>query len=180
MNIFEILKTELLLTIHDLQNHGVLFSGLDQRLITTQIPRNAVQGDVATSSALALSKQAMKSPTDLASIIAGSFSHPFVDKVEVVAPGYVNFKLSNKFWVELLKFYFTSKDFFLPQTTSPQKILIEFVSANPTGPLHVGHTRGAVFGDVLANVYQAFGYNITREYYVNDAGATRTYPVDTA
>jgi arginyl-tRNA synthetase len=170
MNIFEILKNELHLSVASLQQRGVILSGLDHRLITTQVPRVASQGDVATSSALALSKQALKTPMELASIIATNISNPYVRSVEVAAPGYVNFKLTTKFWVDLLKFYYTPLNSFLPQATSTQKILIEFVSANPTGPLHVGHTRGAVFGDVIANMYKAFGYNITREYYINDAG----------
>ncbi|KKN07393.1 hypothetical protein LCGC14_1067630 [marine sediment metagenome] len=172
MNIFQIYQQLLVDTIKKLQKESKLLAGLDLRQVSTQPPRNSEHGDIASNVALVLSKQAMKSPMDLAQLIADNlFESEWTKEVNVIEPGFINFTINDDFWIKLIHYY--NNDFnypFLSNIGGGEKILMEYVSANPTGPLHIGHARGGIYGDALANLLEAVGYKIKREYYVNDAG----------
>ncbi|MDZ4151994.1 arginine--tRNA ligase, partial [Methylicorpusculum sp.] len=112
-------------------------------------------------------------PRHIAQEIAASFTHPHVAKIEVAGPGFLNFFLTSKTWGILAFELFTNTENFfkLPADTPKKHYSIEFVSANPTGPLHLGHGRGGIIGDVLGNVLRFLGHQVVKEFYVNDAGA---------
>jgi arginyl-tRNA synthetase len=141
--------------------------------LTVEPPRDPSHGDVAINAAMVLAKEAKLPPRDLAVHFADYFSAlPDVAKVEIAGPGFINLTLKQDFWPRLLKAVLEQDDEFgLSRAGSDAAVNVEYVSANPTGPMHVGHCRGAVFGDALANLLAAAGYDVTREYYINDAGA---------
>ena len=134
--------------------------------------RQKEHGDFATNVAMTLAKPARKNPRELAELIVQSLPQDsLVSKVEIAGPGFINVFLAQESRYEVLKQVFKHKDNFgLAKENSGDKILVEFVSANPTGPLHVGHGRGAAYGDALARVLKAAGHRVESEYYVNDAG----------
>src|SRR5210317_372529 len=121
------------------------------------------KGDFTTNIALKLSKLLKQKPLDLAKLIIKNISSNEFEKIEVAGPGFINFFLKDQFFLKLLN---DDKRRFQDQST----VNIEFVSANPTGPLHLAHGRGAIVGDVLSNLYQFFGHDVIREYYVNNTG----------
>jgi len=121
-----------------------------------------------------LAKEIKSNPRAIAQTVAEKFSHPFISKIEIAGPGFLNFFLTKEAFIQLAQQIFEQKDqFFKPQIQS-KKINIEFVSANPTGPLHFGHGRNGILGDTLANILTFIGHNVTREFYINDAGAQIT------
>ncbi|HBR70274.1 TPA: arginine--tRNA ligase [Candidatus Dependentiae bacterium] len=129
-------------------------------------------GDLSTNAALILSKKIGKNPREIAEIIIKNFSHPLVKKTEIAGPGFINFLLTPEAFVELLKELTQQQEnFFKPDHLKPKNFNIEFVSANPTGPLHFGHGRGGIIGDVLGNITKFVGYNTIKEFYINDAGS---------
>ncbi|MEO0367596.1 MAG: arginine--tRNA ligase, partial [Pseudomonadota bacterium] len=134
--------------------------------------RQAVHGDFATNVALSLAKAAGKNPRELAELIVASLpTSDLIRQTEIAGPGFINIFLNDEAKFDVLKAIFTAGDSYgLAAPNSGQKIMVEFVSANPTGPLHVGHGRGAVYGDALARLLSAAGHRVEREYYVNDAG----------
>jgi arginyl-tRNA synthetase len=121
------------------------------------------KGDFSTNIALKFSKLYKKKPSDLAKSIIDNFSSEEFSKIEMAGPGFINFFLKDQFFFNLLN---SQQNRFQDQSS----VNIEFVSANPTGPLHLAHGRGAIVGDVLSNLYQFYGHNVTREYYVNNTG----------
>lgn len=128
-------------------------------------------GDLATNIALKLAKICGKNPRELAQNIADDLkSNSVFAKIEVAGPGFINFYLAPEFFQNIAKDFILSPSLQYPQIGKGQKVLLEFVSANPTGPLHVGHGRGAAYGSTLANLYSALGYSVDSEYYLNDAG----------
>ncbi len=140
-------------------------------------PKQRDHGDFATNLALQLAKPAKKSPRDVATLLkdhllnATRDASPIFASVDIAGPGFINLRLAPAAWHRALADVFKLGNNFGKSTTpTPQKILVEFVSANPTGPLHVGHGRGAVLGDTVARLLEATGHNVTREFYVNDAG----------
>ncbi len=139
---------------------------------TVERTRDASHGDFACNVAMRLAKPARKSPRDIASSIVEALGDsPSVDKVEIAGPGFINFYLSPAaFHAELESIHTQGASYGRQPAKDGPKILLEFVSANPTGPLHVGHGRGAAFGDTVGNLLEAAGYPVAREYYVNDAG----------
>jgi len=157
----------------DLIATGVLPAGIDQSRVTVELPRDAAHGDMATNAAMVLAKDAGKKPRELAETIAEKLrADDLVDKVAVAGPGFINLTLKPSAWiaalcnaVELGPHYGKS------DIGGGAVVNVEYVSANPTGPMHIGHCRGAVFGDALANLLAFTGFAVTREYYVNDAGA---------
>jgi arginyl-tRNA synthetase len=157
----------------DLIATGVLPAGIDQSRVTVELPRDAAHGDMATNAAMVLAKDAGKKPRELAEAIAEKLrADDLVDKVAVAGPGFINLTLKPSAWiaalcnaVELGPHYGKS------DIGGGAVVNVEYVSANPTGPMHIGHCRGAVFGDALANLLAFTGFAVTREYYVNDAGA---------
>ena len=136
-------------------------------------PNNPEHGDFATNLPLRLARAARANPLQLAQLIAERIEmRPEIASVAPAAPGFINFKLSDGWLQEQVEAVRTAGDAFgSSDVGAGGKVMVEFVSVNPTGPVHVGHTRGAVLGSVLANVLEAAGYDVTREYYINDAGA---------
>jgi arginyl-tRNA synthetase len=152
---------------------GVLPAGIDQSRISVEPPRDPAHGDMATNAAMVLAKDAGKKPRDLAGAIAEELRNDtLVDKVDVAGPGFINLTLKPPAWIEALRSAvrlgtrYGSSDI-----GGDAAVNVEYVSANPTGPMHIGHCRGAVFGDALANLLAYTGFKVTREYYINDAGA---------
>jgi len=145
----------------------------DLTRVVVEPPRDASHGDMATNAAMVLAKDAGKKPRELAEAIAVTLrADPIVEKVDVAGPGFINLTLKQHVWGEELRVVLASgRDYGRSDMGKSEKVNVEYVSANPTGPMHVGHGRGAVFGDALANLLAFVGYDVTREYYVNDAGA---------
>ncbi len=145
----------------------------DLSRITVEPPRDASHGDLATNVAMVLAKSAGRNPRELAGDIAGALkADPDIADVDVAGPGFINLRLSPAFWQARLKDMLAAAgDFGRSTMGAGSKVNVEYVSANPTGPMHVGHCRGAVVGDALANILGFAGFDVTKEYYINDAGA---------
>jgi arginyl-tRNA synthetase len=152
---------------------AVLGPGADLSRIVVEPPRDPTHGDMATNAAMVLAKEAGKKPRELAESIAAKLrGDAKVTSVEIAGPGFINLTLKPNVWVEELRLVMAAgSDYGRSEIGRGEKVNVEYVSANPTGPMHVGHGRGAVFGDALANLLNFAGYDVTREYYVNDAGA---------
>lgn len=155
-----------------LETAGVLPGGLDRKAVTVEPPRDASHGDLATNAAMVLAKPAGTNPRALAEAIATELAKVAgVTGVEIAGPGFLNLKLDASIWLgELRAIAAQGDDYGRSSLGSGKTVNVEYVSANPTGPMHMGHCRGAVVGDALANLLQFAGYKVTREYYVNDAG----------
>src|SRR5262245_60443480 len=152
---------------------AVLGSGADLSRIVVEPPRDPTHGDMATNAAMVLAKDAGKKPRELAESIAAKLrGDEKITSVDVAGPGFINLTLKPSVWSEELRLVLEAgSDYGRSDIGKGEAVNVEYVSANPTGPMHVGHGRGAVFGDALANLLSFAGYNVTREYYVNDAGA---------
>jgi len=152
---------------------GMLPAGIDQSRVVVEPPRDADHGDMATNAAMVLANAAGKKPRELADAISDRLrADALIDKVEVAGPGFINLTLKPAAWVDALRTVLhAGRQYGHSTVGNGTKVNVEYVSANPTGPMHVGHCRGAVFGDALANLLIATGYEVTREYYINDAGA---------
>jgi len=141
--------------------------------VEVETTRDPAHGDYATNLAMILSAQLKKNPRQLAALIRDHLrdDEGILDKVEIAGPGFINFFIREEVWRAALKEIETAADGYgRSDSGGGRRVQVEFVSANPTGPLHIGHARGAVVGDVLANILQAAGYEVHREYYINDAG----------
>ncbi len=152
---------------------NVLGPSADTSRVVVEPPRDPTHGDLATNAAMVLAKDACQKPRDLAEKIAEVLRRDdLVTKVDVAGPGFINLTLKSHVWSEELRVVLAAgKDYGRSDIGQGEKANVEYVSANPTGPMHVGHGRGAVFGDALANLLAFTGYDVTREYYINDAGA---------
>jgi arginyl-tRNA synthetase len=152
---------------------GVLPEGIDLSRVTVEPPRDPAHGDMATNVAMVLAKDAGKKPRELADAFAAKLrADHLVAKVEIAGPGFINLTLDPAAWIDALRQAIRlGPDFGRSDVGRDALVNVEYVSANPTGPMHVGHGRGAVFGDALANLLAFTGFQVTREYYVNDAGA---------
>ncbi len=152
---------------------GALPVGLDLSRITVEPPRDAAHGDMATNAAMVLAKDAGRKPRELADAIAEELrADDLIDGVEIAGPGFINLTLKPAAWLDALRTAVRSGTRYGASDVGHDiPVNVEYVSANPTGPLHVGHGRGAVFGDALANLLAFAGFKVTREYYINDAGA---------
>lgn len=129
-------------------------------------------GDLTTNAAMILAKELKKSPREVAISIINSFSHPLIARMEIAGPGFINLFFTEKVWGEIATEYLVhGSDFFKPAVLKAQQINVEFVSANPTGPLHFGHGRGGILGDVIARILTFLGHHVEKEFYINDAGA---------
>lgn len=172
MNFFHHFRDEILHALEALVQEGELLSPLAYDKITTEPPRDPSHGDLATNAALILSKSAQMNPQALAQLIAEKLRGlPFVEGVSVAGPGFINLKLTPSFWHQQLATLVEKGDHYGASTLGlGEKINLEYVSANPTGPIHAGHGRVAVVADVLATLLEKVGYVVLREYYVNDAG----------
>ena len=157
-------------------NEALIASGelpaLDLARVLVEPPRDATHGDMATNAAMVLAKDAKKKPRELADLIADKLrADDLIEKVDVAGPGFINLTLKASVWADALRAAIAAGGNYGRGAANGAPVNVEYVSANPTGPMHVGHCRGAVFGDALANLLDFAGQKVTREYYINDAGA---------
>src|SRR5256886_1038188 len=147
-------------------------AGIDVSRVVVEPPRDASHGDVATNAAMVLAKEARRNPRELAEkIVEYLKGDQTIEKIDIAGPGFINLTLSPGVWAqELCRAVEAGPDYGRGAATD-EPVNVEYVSANPTGPMHVGHGRGAVFGDALATLLEFAGHKVTREYYINDAGA---------
>jgi arginyl-tRNA synthetase len=159
--------------LDELVADGVLPAEIDRKNVTVEPPRDASHGDLATNAAMVLAKAAQTNPRSLADTIRLKLGAlPNVTDVAVAGPGFINLRLSADAWRdELRTILVEGEKYGLSTIGANERVNVEYVSANPTGPLHMGHCRGAVVGDSLARLLEAAGFRVTKEYYVNDAGA---------
>ncbi len=173
MNPFNHFKTILDDTLLQLVNEGVLPEGVDTAKVVVEPPRDPAHGDITTNAAMVLAKPAGKSPRQIAGHLCKALEkHDDIASAEIAGPGFVNLRISKAFWPGFIRSVLAAGTVFAGSALGQGRLVnVEYVSANPTGPLHVGHCRGAVFGDALANLLVATGHDVTREYYTNDAGS---------
>ena len=157
-------------------NEALVASGalpaLDLSRVLVEPPRDATHGDMATNAAMVLAKDAKKKPRELAELIAEKLrADDLIETVDVAGPGFINLTLKASVWAGALRTAIEAGSGYGRGAADGKPVNVEYVSANPTGPMHVGHCRGAVFGDALANLLDFAGHDVTREYYINDAGA---------
>ncbi len=173
MNLFADIRALVVAELAAMTAEGALPQGLDLANVTVEPPRDQAHGDMATNAAMVLSKPAGKAPRVIADALAARLSKdPRISAAEVAGPGFLNLRLSNLVWQGVVKAALTDgADFGRSTSGAGRSVNVEFVSANPTGPMHVGHVRGAVVGDALSNLLAFAGWTVTREYYINDGGA---------
>ncbi len=173
MNLFDDIRAAVLTSLEAMQAEGTLPADLDFANVAVEPPRDAAHGDMATNAAMVLAKPTKLKPRDIADALATHLTaDPRIDAVEVAGPGFLNMRLSVSLWQGVIGAVLDQGTAFgRSDMGQGKKVNVEYVSANPTGPLHVGHTRGAVFGDALASLLDYAGYDVTREYYINDGGA---------
>ncbi len=172
MNIFSCFEAEFQTIISNLVATKQVVAGLDTSRVVFELPRDESHGDIATNAAMVLAKQAGKSPRDLASLFASELEKiDGVIAVEIAGPGFLNLRIETRLWTrEIADILAADLHYGKSEIGAGKPVNIEFVSANPTGPLHAAHARGAVIGDALAGLMEFCGWNVTREYYINDAG----------
>ena len=176
MNLFHVIEEKVLSALRALSDEGALPAELETGNVSVEPPRDPSHGDVTTNAAMVLARQAKEPPRDLArKIVEKLAGDADLETVEIAGPGFINMRLSESFRGRLMAAVLELGEAYgRSQMGAERKVNVEYVSANPTGPLHVGHTRGAVFGDALANLLAETGHAVTREYYINDAGAQVT------
>src|ERR1700746_584786 len=150
-----------------------LGTGADLSRVVVEPPKESSHGDMATNAAMVLAREARTKPRELAEkIAAGLRADSLIASVDVAGPGFINLTLKVSVWADTLREVLRQGNSYGRSAPGARaKVNVEYVSANPTGPMHVGHCRGAVFGDALARLLQFTGCDVTREYYINDAGA---------
>ncbi len=170
---FDELRALVVAAVEALRARGDLPGDLNLGAVTVEAPREAAHGDAASNVALVLAKQARMKPRDLAALLAeGLGAHEAIAAVEVAGPGFLNLRLTDAHWrARLVDILRADGAYGRSDIGEGRAVNVEYVSANPTGPLHVGHARGAVVGDALAHLLAHVGFAVTREYYINDAGA---------
>jgi arginyl-tRNA synthetase len=173
MNLFSDIRTLVISALDQMVQSGDLPSGLDTANVAVEPPRDPLHGDMATNAAMVLSKPAGLKPREIADKLALVLAaDPRITTAEVAGPGFLNMRLAASVWQGVVGTALANgADFGRSDMGAGKRVNVEYVSANPTGPLHVGHTRGAVFGDALASLLAYAGYDVTREYYINDGGA---------
>ncbi|MBX4335537.1 arginine--tRNA ligase [Bartonella raoultii] len=172
MNVFKKIEKKIKDSIELSDIKGKNGEELDLSKITVDPPRDSSHGHVSTNAAMVLAKSIGLSPRILAEKIIELLKNiSSIESINVAGPGFINIKLTKSFWQDIIKSILeTGTSYGRVPIGQGKRINVEYVSANPTGPMHVGHCRGAVVGDVLSNLLQFVGYNITKEYYINDAG----------
>lgn len=151
--------------------HSVSLDSKDFENFNVEPTKEKSHGDLACNAAMVLSKKIKMNPRDLAQKIIDNFKSDDVEKIEIAGPGFINIKLKPQIFYRLVEQLLTEKNFQFPNLGLGKKINLEYASPNPTGPIHVGHTRGAIYGDVLATLLLKVGFDVLKEYYINDAGA---------
>ncbi|GEO84876.1 MULTISPECIES: arginine--tRNA ligase [Alphaproteobacteria] len=173
MNLFADFETRIKNALEQIDSIKEKRSSLDFGRIVVEPPRDPSHGDAATNAAMVLAKALGTNPRALAEVIGDKLKEDTdIAEVNVAGPGFINIRLSTGYWQRLLATMIAEgSDFGRSALGKDRKVNVEYVSANPTGPMHVGHCRGAVVGDALANLLAFAGYEVTKEYYINDAGA---------
>jgi arginyl-tRNA synthetase len=167
MNIFDLFLTKLSAAIKDLYG-----SNINLNDIVVEYPKDKTHGDLSTNCAMVLSKRVGKNPREIAQELLSKITKfEWVERCEVAGPGFININLMKEFWSNLIPGILKAgQDYGKSNLGKGKKVNIEFVSANPTGPMHIGHSRGAIYGDALASLLEFEGFKVTREYYINDSG----------
>ena len=172
MNLFNDIRAVVIEALTKMAEAGELPQGLDLSNVAVEPPRDPAHGDMATNAAMVLAKPAGMKPRDIADRLAARLTDPRIAAAEVAGPGFLNLRLAPAIWHDVVRAALKSGvDFGRSDMGAGSRVNVEFVSANPTGPMHVGHVRGAVFGDALARLLAFSGHHVTREYYINDGGA---------
>ena len=173
MNLYRYFDREIAKAIGALAQEGALPSGLDLARVTVEPTRDPAHGDISSNAAMVLAKPAAKKPRDIAEALKQKLAgHEAIASIEVAGPGFVNMRLADSFWhARMADILEEGLEYGGSDMGKGAAVNVEYVSANPTGPMHVGHGRGAVVGDALAALLEKAGYAVTREYYINDAGA---------
>jgi arginyl-tRNA synthetase len=173
MNLFAEIRSLVIDSLSALAAEGALPAGLDMGSVAVEPPRDPAHGDMATNAAMVLAKPAGLSPRAIAEALAAKLiQDPRVTAADVAGPGFLNLRLTAAVWQAVVQSALTQGlDFGKSSQGAGRRVNVEFVSANPTGPMHVGHVRGAVVGDALARLLAFSGWDVTREYYINDGGA---------
>jgi arginyl-tRNA synthetase len=173
MNLFAEIRTLVVDTLTQMAAEGSLPAGLDLSAVAVEPPRDPAHGDMATNAAMVLAKPAGMQPRAIADALAAHLAKDArISSAEVAGPGFLNLRLATSLWQRVVKDALQAGAAFgKSELGQGQRVNVEFVSANPTGPMHVGHVRGAVVGDALSNLLAFSGWNVTREYYINDGGA---------
>jgi arginyl-tRNA synthetase len=172
MNIFALFEARVREAVEALTRAGQLPEGLDLGRVVVEPPRDTTHGDLATNAALVLAKEARANPKALGEALAAELrTDPRILEASVAGPGFINLRLAPEIFHDVVRSALSDPETFGRARLQGGPINVEYVSANPTGPMHVGHGRGAVFGDALCNLLVAAGRQVTREYYINDAGA---------
>ena len=172
-HIYATMLARVVAAVSALSASGTLPPSLDTSRVVVEPPRDASHGDMATNAAMVLARDAGKKPREVAEAIAERLrADDLVEKVDVAGPGFINITLKASAWTAALAAAIAAgTQYGRSQVGQGTKVNVEYVSANPTGPMHVGHCRGAVFGDALASLLAFVGFDVSREYYINDAGA---------
>ena len=170
MNIFELYLSKIILIVKNAKTHGVIENIDNLNAINVDIPPSNLDFDISTNVAMVLSKGNRKPPMDIANKLVDLIKNNDTENIEIAQPGFINIKFKNIFWNNFLKIISSDKNYGINTKETKKNYLIEFVSANPTGPLHVGHCRGAILGDVLSNLLTFNNHKVTKEYYINDYG----------
>ncbi|KPD11436.1 arginine--tRNA ligase [Phaeobacter sp. 11ANDIMAR09] len=172
MNLFSDIRALVIDSLTAMTAEGALPEGLDFANVAVEPPRDSAHGDMATNAAMVLAKPAKMKPRDIADALAAKLAEDErITSAEVAGPGFLNLRLAPVVWQGVLGAVLEAGlDYGRADLGQGKRVNVEYVSANPTGPLHVGHTRGAVFGDALASLLSYAGYDVTREYYINDGG----------
>ncbi|MCB6177023.1 arginine--tRNA ligase [Rhodobacter sp. Har01] len=173
MNLFAEIRSAVVDALGRMTDEGLLPSGLDMSAVAVEPPRDAAHGDMATNAAMVLARGAGKPPREIAEALAAQLMQdPRIEGADVAGPGFLNLRLAPAVWHGVVRDALVhGLNYGRSQSGAGQKVNVEFVSANPTGPMHVGHVRGAVVGDALSNLLAFAGWEVTREYYINDGGA---------
>ncbi len=173
MNLFSDIRALVVSALEEMSASGELPEGLDFANVSVEPPRDAAHGDMATNAAMVLARAAKRKPRDIAEALAPRLARDErIASAEVAGPGFLNLRLAPSVWAGVIGAVLRAgADYGRSHMGAGRRINVEYVSANPTGPLHVGHTRGAVFGDALSSLLEFAGYEVTREYYINDGGA---------
>ena len=172
MNLFSDIRALVIDSLTAMTAEGALPEGLDFANVAVEPPRDSAHGDMATNAAMVLAKPAKMKPRDIADALSAKLAEDErITSAEVAGPGFLNLRLAPVVWQGVLGAVLEAGlDYGRADLGQGKRVNVEYVSANPTGPLHVGHTRGAVFGDALASLLSYAGYDVTREYYINDGG----------
>jgi arginyl-tRNA synthetase len=167
LNIFNIVRVDIIKALGEVAPEVQNIAA-----VTAEPPRDASHGDIATNAAMVIAKQVGKNPREIAEELKEKLAKlDYIEKIEVAGPGFINLSVTNAKWRKIIKHVLENGiGYGNCKLGNNEKINVEYVSANPTGPMHIGHARGAVYGDALARLLQKAGFDVTKEYYINDAG----------